>query len=283
MVATIIFSLFITLSIGLISWKVYTKRRDHIIKVKYFEELDRKKEILKQNIGSIGSPDIGEKTREFMESNEMSISDKALIINGIVAEEVTIMLEDNYFSDEEQNQLTRFMGHFPDSIWEENVLEKIHQARVIKALIDDEPLPKAPSFETSLLLSKNEILIYIFDDVRFAQERTSTIYVGGSRGISVRVAKGVYFRSSGSRGYTEKTSAIQTIDTGELAITTQNIYFRGRNRSFKIDLKKVINLEAFSDGIKVEKDGVSFKPYYFLDVDVWFAGNLISLLTGKLR
>lgn len=283
MEAMIPFGLVIILVIGVFVWKEYTKKKDHDKRMKDYKDFKDNKIKWRKYIGDITSLSAANKATEFINSGDIKETDKKTIINEIVFEAIEEMLNDNYLSNEEENALASFMNQFDKNTWDRHLLEKIEQARIIKALADDKEIPDNSYYDTTIILNKNESLIYVFEDIKFAQERIKTSYTGTSKGISVRVAKGVYLRGGGFKGQAVKTSEIQLIDTGDLTITSQNIYFKGQNKSIKIELKKVMNLEAYSNGIKVEKDGVSFKPYYFLDVDTWFAGNLITILAGKLR
>ena len=49
-------------------------------------------------------------------------------------------------------------------------------------------------------LQKNEIVLWIFNAVSYYVVRTETRYVGGSRGVSVRLMKGVSVRAGAHRG-----------------------------------------------------------------------------------
>ena len=49
-------------------------------------------------------------------------------------------------------------------------------------------------------LMKSEDLVWVFKDVDYFVEKTRTHYKGGSQGVSVRVMKGVYYRTGGFKG-----------------------------------------------------------------------------------
>lgn len=72
-------------------------------------------------------------------------------------------------------------------------------------------------------------------------------YSAGSKGISVRVAKGVTLRSGGMRGKAEK--GVVQVATGELVITNERVIFAGDMKSFVIPLDSLLNTTNFSDGI----------------------------------
>jgi hypothetical protein len=57
------------------------------------------------------------------------------------------------------------------------------------------------------------------------EDKTSSSYVGGYSGASIRVAKGIYYHFGGMQGHRVQTSSLQEIDYGQALITTQNFYF----------------------------------------------------------
>ena len=106
-------------------------------------------------------------------------------------------------------------------------------------------------------------------------------YVGGSQGVSVRVAKGVYFRMGGFRGHSIEMCDIEQVDIGMLGVTTQHLYFAGLRQSFRIPYAKVVTFTPFTDAIGVCRDGVRAKPQYFVTGEGWFIYNLVKNLAQR--
>ena len=65
-------------------------------------------------------------------------------------------------------------------------------------------IPSRMSFNGSLSinLQKSEQIVWAFDASEYLEDRTRRQYVGGSRGVSVRVMKGVYYHVGGFKGDT---------------------------------------------------------------------------------
>ena len=129
------------------------------------------------------------------------------------------------------------------------------------------------------LFQKSESLIWVFTNVEFYEQRTRTEYRGGSQGVSVRVAKGVYYRTSSFKGRPVQISEMKYIGTGILALTTKHIYFGSPEKKIKIPINKLVSIEPYEDGIGLQKDGVTAKPQIFKNIDGWFAHNAISNLS----
>jgi hypothetical protein len=94
--------------------------------------------------------------------------------------------------------------------------------------------------------------------------------------VSVRLAKGVYYRIGAFKGYpVERTEQVRQ-GVGPLAVTNKHLYFTGGPKSFRIRHDKIVALEPYLDGVVVTKDGVRAKPQVFLNGDGWFLANLLS-------
>ena len=52
--------------------------------------------------------------------------------------------------------------------------------------------------------------------------------------------------------------------------------FESSLKYFRINYEKIITLDPYSDGIGVQKDGVSAKPQVFKNIDGWFCYNFIK-------
>ena len=83
-------------------------------------------------------------------------------------------------------------------------------------------------------------------------------YKGRSTGVSVRVARGVWLRESGSRGVPEK--GLVPIAHGVLVATNQRLIFAGDQDSLAIPFQKISSFETMSDGLRL---GDGHKTYNF--------------------
>jgi hypothetical protein len=134
---------------------------------------------------------------------------------------------------------------------------------------------------------KDEILVYAFGGVAFYEMTEERHYEGGSAGVSFRVAKGVYIRSSAFKGYPVISNTLKLKGAGILFITNRNVYFYSETKVEKIPLKKVIATTNYNDGIGIQKDGKTSKPAIFKMVahpeDGWFVCNVVSNLLEIMK
>ena len=100
----------------------------------------------------------------------------------------------------------------------------------IDSLSDAEELLDEDSAECPIVPKKGEEVIFILDGCALTETRRSKgSYQGGSRGVSVRVAKGVTLRTSGHRGtFVQGPEQVTTIcNGGVLAVTNMRAVYKG--------------------------------------------------------
>ncbi|MEK6938465.1 MAG: hypothetical protein AABX04_05450, partial [Nanoarchaeota archaeon] len=102
---------------------------------------------------------------------------------------------------------------------------------------------------------------------------------GGSRGVSMRVAKGMSVRVGNFRGKSESHDELRVIDSGVLIVTNKRLIFIGPNRNSNIELKKLLHFNATSEGIMISLE-TRQKPQLFTvsDPEIWEA-----LLKGAIK
>jgi hypothetical protein len=133
-----------------------------------------------------------------------------------------------------------------------------------------------------LNLEAGEAIVYVFNGVSRYSMHSHSRYVGGSSGVSFRIARGVYYRVGGSRGHSIRTERLARDGTGDLVVTTKNVIFLAATGPTKIPAKKIVSVQTLSDGIVVLRDGVHAKQEIYSLPDPWFAGQLISR-SGRLN
>jgi len=129
-----------------------------------------------------------------------------------------------------------------------------------------------------IVLQKGESVIWIFNGVQLHEMRTKRHFVGGSVGVSVRVMKGVYLRTSSFRGHPVETTHAVHLGSGSFIITNKHVFFQGPAGVVKMAAKKIVMAEPFTDGLMLQMDGVSAKQRTFQGLDGLFAYNVITNL-----
>lgn len=151
-------------------------------------------------------------------------------------------------------------------------------AQTVIAALDGGKLPSTSISGTNpIRLQKNEQVIWNFVLTRHFKFKRHSSHTGSSRGVSFRVAKGVYYRAGTHRGHSVSDIHLDLVDTGDLAVCSQNLYFIGRGEAVRIPYNKIIATTLLSDGIEVFKEGRA-APFVFRLNDPHFAANLLARL-----
>ena len=124
-------------------------------------------------------------------------------------------------------------------------------------------------------LQKSEVLLWIFPNTRYLEDRTRREYRGGHSGVSIRLMKGVYYRTGTFRGHPVDTVQRTHVDTGLFGVTNKHVYFVGPKKSLRIRHDKIVSLTPFEDGVGIHRDAQSAKPQIFITGDGWFTYNLL--------
>jgi len=154
------------------------------------------------------------------------------------------------------------------------------KARILHAL----DAGKAPSITIELngplapRLENGERVLWSFNNVSYLTMRSRTQFVGRSSGVSIRVMRGVYYRTGAYQGEPIRTNYLSNEDLGSLTIADKNIHFVGTHRALKIPFKKLASAQLYSDGIEILQNGVAAKPLIFKVDDPPFAANLLARL-----
>ncbi len=195
---------------------------------------------------------------------------------------------DNYLNDgvidtQENQTVARFMQFtgLPQSVLNANQsLEKVVQSKVLQDILQGNvPAPNITiNGDFPFLLGKGEHLIWLFRNITLHQQKVQREFVGRSRGVSVRVMKGVYYRTGGFKGHPVETTVMQRIGIGSVCLTDKNLYFASPEKSLKVPYTKILSIDSYSNGIGIQKDGASDKPMFLEGLNSWFTYNVIANL-----
>lgn len=249
---------------------------------------DGKQEILNEILETIQKSQNFAKLEDYISSigKKCLIStteQKSLLIEGW-ERSVNRFLEDGLLDKSEEDQLARFQEHFglsQDDLNKTGAYTRVVKAAILRDLLNG-IIPEKVSISGDLAINfqKDEKVIWAFTNTHYYEDKIKRKYIGGSHGISIRIAKGLYYRPSIFKaGPVERIERI-LIDKGILAITNKHLYFVGNNKSFRIPYHKIISLRPYSDGVVIIRDSTSAKPQTFITGDGWFTYNLLINLSG---
>ena len=132
-------------------------------------------------------------------------------------------------------------------------------------------------------LQRGESIAWAFSASQYLEDQNKRTYVGGSHGVSIRIAKGVYYRVSAFKGEAVNSTVRTPVDRGTLIITDKNIYFAGPSKALRIPYNKIVSFQPFTDGFGLIREGANTKPQLFITGDGWFTYNLVTNIARLAR
>lgn len=114
------------------------------------------------------------------------------------------------------------------------------------------PIDKAKLFivpNSPVTLKTDEHCYYAGSACGGKIKTVTTGYTGGSKGYSVRVMKGVTYRSGGSAGHAVREQVLETSLSGTFAITNNRFILMTTQYGFEIPAHKIGNIEMRPDGL----------------------------------
>ena len=118
--------------------------------------------------------------------------------------------------------------------------------------------------EIPFQLQKSESLKCLVPNTNLCEYKTHRSRTGTSQGLSIRVAKGLWYRPGASQSRYHNEEVLEHTDTGLFGITDKHYYFAGPARQFRIPRNKVVALSIEDDGLVITQDSTTAKPQYFV-------------------
>lgn len=212
---------------------------------------------------------------DIAKAHSMSVDHVLSAAQNAMSSAVATIMETRFLSEEEADRVSAActsLGIAAASC--PGVDEAIKKSATIRAL----DAGKLPSVSTKGLdpinLQKGEQLIWVFNGADLFEIRNSVSYVGGSSGFSMRIVKGLYYRTGSYRGHRIEEKQVAKAATGDLCLSNKCLYFVSAQAAVRIPLTKIISVHLFEDGIEIFKDGG--KPILFGLSDPGFLATLIG-------
>lgn len=119
---------------------------------------------------------------------------------------------------------------------------------------------------TDVFLNQNEFAGFEIE-ASLISTQTHREYISGSKGISVKVAKGVWIRGGGSKGRSVNVSSDIISATGKLIITNQRIIFSSPQQSFSEPASRLMDLHHDNENLVLSITGRKMPYRIMLSTD----------------
>ncbi len=134
-----------------------------------------------------------------------------------------------------------------------------------------------PELQVDINIPRTERCYFVAQNAQWFEQTSETpAKVNSNSALSLKIAKGLYWRNPAQDNKKLENSAWQSIDVGVVYLTNKRVLFKGSKGDKIILLNRVIDFAVFSNGMEIEK-GEGKNPF------VQFEGNMdiFGMLLGK--
>ena len=202
------------------------------------------------------------------------------------------LVNEGLLTTDTEEALTEFLTHFDlesmTEFEESSELRMFIHATTLRRSLDGDFLDlystaRERGHEIPFNLLKSETLVFLGQGAHYSTVETQREFRGSSHGLSIRLAKGLYYRPSSFAGRSVTSERMTHVDTGMLVITTKHLYFHGPAKRFRVRYDRIVSFEPYSDGLGFMRDNLRAKPETFTvgENDGWFLYNLVTNLAQR--
>jgi hypothetical protein len=123
------------------------------------------------------------------------------------------------------------------------------RGRLVVAAINDGRLPVIPQPH---LLARPGESVHLETVAQLLKTVAVREFQAGMQGVSLRIAKGVYWRVGAARGHTVTVGERQEVAAvGVLSVTSRRVVFSGDRKTLEFQYPKLTSADVFNDGIRL--------------------------------
>jgi hypothetical protein len=161
------------------------------------------------------------------------------------------IIQDGLLSPEEDKEFKNLSTKLSVVVEHDDATKELIEKAKLRWEIENGQLP---SVIPDINIQKNE-MCFIQTFGNYFEYKTVTSRIGYSGPtFRLKIVKGVYFRSGSLATKRETKEILSKIGSGSIYLTNKRVIFLGSNRSYNIRLNKILDIDIFSDGVKIVKD-----------------------------
>ena len=176
-------------------------------------------------------------------------------------------LEDGLLSLDEDNALAKYAAHFG---LEQHDLDRngaqtaLVQATVIRDVTRGiVPQRQRVNGAAPFNLMKSEKLVWVVQGMDYLETVARREHRGTSHGVSIRVARGLYYSPRQFRSRPIESEETVHADTGMLGLTTRHIHFAGSRKRFRVRYDRIVAFDPYEDGSGIMPDAQTARHQAF--------------------
>ncbi len=160
-------------------------------------------------------------------------------------------IEDQRLSEDEDEELRILAENLGAEITHDEETAKVLDKFRLYAQIENGDLPQ---IDPEIKMPRAEICHFKTKVDWYEHRKVTTGYGYSGPTVRLRIMKGVYWRAGNMSIKRTSEDVLKLIDSGDCFLTNRRIIFRGERGNKTIPLGRIIDLEAFSNGVQIEKD-----------------------------
>ncbi len=183
-------------------------------------------------------------------------------------------VSDERLSPEEEKELQSISENLGlDVQMDEATKEKLDKYRLYWQIENGE----LPEEDVRINLFKNETCYFhtVIDWYEHRQVTKRLNYSGPT--LRVKIAQGLYWRAGSLGGHTASEDVTKYLDSGDLYLTNKRILFIGNRGNKRIYLKRILDFDAYSNGVQIQKDAGK-SPFFAFDKHV----DVFAMILGRI-
>ena len=235
------------------------------------KKLSKEEKILAQYAGS---------TKEAIEEELERVKDsdtetKAAAVGKLIRRN----LEDGILDKNEEARLDEVIEKLGLTLDDLSIADQrlLGKGLIVRDLLEGNVKPRVNVTGMPFKFMKSEVLVWAFQPVHISEIKTVSAWQSGQQGVSLRLAKGVYWHLGKTQGHRVERQELKDLGSGIVAVTSKHIYMlTGSQDSMRIRHDKIVSIVPDSNGAIIYREGARSNPLLFECNDPWFFLNVVQ-------